>query len=378
VVGELLAGVLLGPSLLDVLAPEPVLGAIARLGLVGFLFAAGLELDLSLLRKRSLAVAASSLLGIAVPFALGFGVVHALPTLFLAPCDPVADVGRTALLVGTALSISALPVIARVFGELGLSASAFASLVLAAATIDDLVGWSLFTVIAGGGAASSVRALLVLGVSFLAAVAVGRPLAARLRPFVRRRLAKSTSAQVTLGALLALLGASLVERLGGHGLFGAFLAGLVLSRPGTAEPVRDATRSVAVGLLAPLYFASVGLKVDLRGSFDIRLVAIVMLVACLGKVLGAGLGARLGGLGARESVAVGFALNARGAMEIVLASLAWEQGLVDERLFVALVVVALATSALAAPALRRLLGAEDATRGDDGSVARALAPATTS
>jgi Kef-type K+ transport system membrane component KefB len=379
VVGEMLAGVALGPTLLGALAPvvsarlfpaaaeDPALSAgrdaVLRLGMVLFLFAAGREVRLSSVRARGRGVALTSLLGIVVPLALGAGLVWAAPSLFRAG-TPV-PLPTLALFVGTALSISALPVIARILLDLGLLRRPFGGTVLAAATLDDLIGWSLFAALlrsvqpAHGGTSPWLALAGALGATALLLGAV--------RPQVRRHVAPllarpGAPPAVSLGVplLVAFALAALAEWAGLHAVFGAFLAGTLFAPDDPEEDTtRDPVAAVALGLFAPAYFASVGLKVNFASHFDPVLVVLVLLVACAGKVAGAGLGARLGGLPAREALAVGCAMNARGAMEILLATVALDAGLIDARLFVALVMMAVATSVLAGPAVRRLLPRED-------------------
>jgi Kef-type K+ transport system membrane component KefB len=372
VLGELLGGVVLGPTVLGALSPGlhawllPAGGPVAegretlvRLGLLGFVFTAGLDANLGQARRLGRSVLATSLLGIAVPFALGWAAVLGLPALWPTPAG--VDVPRLALVVGTALSISALPVIARTLADLGLERTPVAAVALAAATIDDLIGWALFGSLLGraGGEHTVVRTALglalVLAVSTLALTA-GRAVVAALRPWLRARLVSPPS---WIGAAVAgsLLAAAGLEALRVHAVFGAFLAGLMLSRGlPEREPVHDVVHQVALGVLAPLYFVSVGLRIDLRAGFDWGLVALVLLIACLGKLVGAALGARLSGLASRDALAVAFAMNARGAMAMVLASVAFDHGLIEIRVFVALIVMSLVTSLIAGPAMMKVLG----------------------
>ena len=370
VAAEIAAGILLGPSLLGALAPAfqawlfPLGGpaavgreALVRMGLLCFLFAAGLEVDVALVRRRIAAVATTSLLGILLPFGIGAGAVLLLPRLW-SGAAPVAP-GLLACVVGTALGISALPVIARILSDLQLARTEVAAVVLAAATIDDLVGWSLLATILGVVGSGVARpgwcsALIALGLAALT-VFLLRPLVARLRPWLRRRV-DGPARLIGTAAVLTLVAGAVAEGLGLHAIFGAFLAGVALSQA-RAEPerVQESVRDFALGVGAPLYFVCLGLRVDFVAGFDPALVGLVLLLASLGKLTGASLGARLGGLPLREALAVGWGMNARGAMEVVLASVCLEHGLVDRRLFVALVVMAVVTSAASGPAMRRLL-----------------------
>jgi Kef-type K+ transport system membrane component KefB len=363
VVGEILAGVLLGPTLLGHIAPAAFAylfpatgpaalqrGALTTAGLMGFLFVAGLEMDATRLRGRVRTVIGVGACGVAVPFALGFLAVLACPALFASGGDARA----LALFVGTALSISALPVIARTLMDLGLYETPVGTLALAAATVDDVVGWSLFAFLSRHDTAGVWRSLLVLAVLIIGLLTLGRTLVRRARPWVLRQ-APGAAPRLGLAAAATFGLAAVVAGLGLHPVLGAFLAGVVMSQGPRREDVHDICHAVATGILAPLYFVSVGLRVDMLRHFDLTLTLVVVAIACAGKIAAAGLAGRLCGLSARDSFALGAALNARGAMEILLAAVALEEGMIGERLYVSLVVMAVVTSVMAAPLLTSAL-----------------------
>ena len=375
VLGELIGGVLLGPTIFGMLAPVAYSNlfhgsevattgrdAVIRLGLLFFMFVAGLEVDMAHVIQRGLSVVATSILGIVVPFALGFGLVLAAPALFGTQAQ-----GRAmlfAVFMGMAMSISAIPVIARILMDLDLMKTELGTVVMAAATIDDLVGWSLFAVIlsrfAPGGLHTGgplVTVGVVLGL-FAVILTLGRWVGPRALHWLQSHL-NWPSGFIGVTTMLVLLAASITEALGIHAVFGAFLVGVALAETSEAwAQAHDVVYQFAISLFAPLYFVSVGLKADFIANFDLPLVLVVLLIACLGKIVGAGLGARLGGMPPRQALAVGFGMNARGAMEMILASVALEYGLIDQRVFVALVVMALVTSMLSGPMMQRLLGAK--------------------
>lgn len=367
VLGEIAAGVLLGPTVLGRAWPEAVeylfpregpvasaLEGLLALAVALFLLAAGMEVDLSGALRRGRTMLAVALGGIALPFGLGWLVAWRMPEWF--GLEPGR---REALFFATALSISALPVIARTLMDLRLHRSELGVVVIGAAVINDLVGWLCFAVVigsaplwGGGPAATSIATLVVA----LGALTVGRWAVHRALGVVLRHT--SWPGGVLAFALaLALFGAAATTWLGLHAVFGAFLAGVAL---GDSSHLRGVTRTTIgdfVGhFFAPLFFGSIGLAVDYAASFDPLLCAAVLVVACAGKVLGCGLGARWSGVPPREAWAIGFALNARGSMEVVLGLLALRAGLIGEPLFVALVVMALATSLMSAPLLQRLVG----------------------
>jgi len=370
VLGELIGGVVLGPTLIRRFIPlpfaklYPTTGTVAigrdafiQLGLLFFLFTAGQQMNLPALRRLGRSVLWTSGLGIAIPFGLGFLMVLAAPERWAAHIE--LPTSGAALLIGTALSISALPVIARVLFDLGLARRELGALVLSSATLDDLVGWSLFAAILGSftpHAASRfppwASILSILGFAALV-LTLGRFIVRQVRA---RIPAQRVGARIGVATLLWLLAAAAAEWMGVHAIVGAFLVGLALTHDdGEPDASTEPVHQFALGIFAPIYFVSLGLKTDFASNFDLGLVALVLVIACLGKIIGATLGARLGGIAWRPSWAVGFGMNARGAMEIILASVALEQHLIDERLFVALVVMALVTSLLSGPVMARLL-----------------------
>jgi Kef-type K+ transport system membrane component KefB len=170
------------------------------------------------------------------------------------------------------------------------------------------------------------------------------------------RLRTRPGSLIAAAGVLTIVLAAILEALGVHAFFGAFLAGLAMARGfDERDSEQQTVHQFALGVLAPIYFVSIGLRADFIQAFDALLVLIVLVIACFGKIIGATLGARIGRLPLRESLAIGFAMNARGAVEIILASIALEAGVIDARLFVALVVMALVTSVISGPAIRALL-----------------------
>lgn len=371
VLGELLGGIVIGPTVFGAAAPglytdifaantTVAIGreAVISLGLVFFLFVAGLEVNPTYLFGRGKRILSTSALAVLVPFVLGAGGVLLLPAVW----DPsgTRDTLLLALFVGTALSISALPVIARILMDLSLMKQELGIVVMAAATINDVVGWLLFALVVGTfapgrapAAAPLATIAIVLGVCALILV-LGHWGGTRLVRWVSVSSAWPGSI-LGLIVVFVLVAAIVTEWAGIHAVLGAFLIGVALA--GSSDEYEEtfaALQKFAVGFFAPLYFASLGLQADFVARFDLLLVGLVLLIASVGKVGGAGLGAWLGGMSGRDALAVGFGLNARGAMEIVLASVALDYGIIDERIFVALIVMAVATSVLSGPMMQRL------------------------
>lgn len=381
VLGEILAGILWGPTIFGALAPAGRAflfpdhggGALAFDGLMTlaitlFLLVAGLEVDLSTIWRQGKVALNVGLAGIIVPFSVGFIAAWYFPGMM--GWEPGADSLIFALFMATALSISALPVIAKTLMDLNIYRSDLGMLVIAAAVFNDLVGWIVFAVILGmlgtGGGTMGIGQTIGLTLVFaLGMLTVGRWLIHRVLPWVQAH-ASWPGGVLGFALSLALISAAFTEWIGIHAIFGAFLAGVAL---GDSENLRERTRATIEQfvsfIFAPLFFASIGLKVDFLAHFDPVLVLTVLVIACLGKVLGCGLAGLLSGLARRESWALGFGMNARGAMEIILGMLALKYGMIGERLFVALVFMALATSLMSGPMLQRLLHLKKSRRFTD-------------
>jgi Kef-type K+ transport system membrane component KefB/mannitol/fructose-specific phosphotransferase system IIA component (Ntr-type) len=327
------------------------------------LVVAGLEVNLGIVRRRGRSALLTSVMGLVMPLIGGV-----LLGVLLPDSDLVRPDRRMlfALFMGVALSISALPVIAKTLLDLGLFKTDVGLLVMAAAMIDDLVGWLAFSVLVGpmqGGALNllSVGRAVALTVGFVVvALTAGRPLLGRLVVRLQADHHSGPRRVLSLIVLLALFGASFTQWIGIHAVFGGFVVGVVI---GDAPQLKERTRIIVhefvTNIFAPVFFASLGLRADFVAAFDARLCLLVFVVASAAKIIGCTLGSRVGGLRWRPAAAVGFGLNARGAMEIILAMLALEAGLLREQVFVALVVMALATSLISGPTMKWMLRGAD-------------------
>ncbi len=373
VLGEILAGILLGPTVLGYLWPEAnqflfpgegpnaiALTSLTTIAVVLFLLVAGMELDLSMLFRLKKPAVVIGLCGLATPFAMGFGLGQLTPGFV--GMEVGADQMVFSLFFGVALAISALPVIAKTLMDLNLYRSDVGMTIIAVAIFHDIVGWIIFAIILGmmnpGGGSSHGGIGMTIGLT-LAFVAVmltaGRWAIHHTLPWLQ---AHTSWPGGVLGFALALglFGAAFTEWIGIHAIFGAFIVGVAL---GDSAHLRQQTRTTIDQFIsfifAPLFFASIGLRVDFIAHFDWVLVITVLVIACVGETVGCAVGARWSGFPKRQSWAIGFALNARGAMEIVLALLALQYGVIGERLFVALVVMALVTSLIAGPLMQWVL-----------------------
>jgi len=364
VLGEILGGIILGPTILGAVAPavqsvlfplsgesSRILHAVAYLGLVAFVFIAGLELDLTCIRRRGRSTLITSISGVILPFALGYAMVVLMPQLWSIPLE---DQGIFALFMGTALSISALPVIARILIDLKLLKTDLGGIIMGAATINDIVGWSIFALIL-----SVLNTNISLGLNLgLTAGVLVVTIAMLYLTGKNRNWHKSPLGRVIIDLIaLIMLAASIAsEFIGAHGIFAAFLAGVILSlRHSRRDLILKKTYLPVMTILAPIYFVSIGLKTNFSANIDLIIVLLIFSVACVGKIIGASLGALAGGMAERKALAVGFGLNARGAMEIVLATAALDYGLIEGHIFVALVIMALATTMISGLALPWLM-----------------------
>jgi len=368
VVGEILAGIVVGKTVLGRLAPDvfarlfadgapkTLLTGYTTVGAVLLLVVAGLEVDLSIVRKSSRAAVLTSLFGAVMPFALGYGAGMWLPDGDLA--DPSRR-GLHAAFLGIALSISALPVIAKTLMDLGIVKTDIGLIVLSAAVLDDLVGWTGFSVLSrqfgakGSTSTGSILISVAVGLAFVAATLLFvRPLVDKWLARAEKKGEVATGRTLSIIMVLALLSAAATEGLGMHAVFGGFVAGLAV---GDSKRLREHTRNVleefVTSVFTPVYFATLALRFDFVAAFDLKLVSIILFISCVAKVVGCTVGARMGGVSWKPAFTIAFGMNSRGAMEILLASLALEAHIISVRIFVALVVMAIVTSLVSGPAM---------------------------
>lgn len=371
VVGELIAGVLLGPTLLGNYLPEAskyfyvstgnvgiALNGLTTISVIMLLFVAGMEVELSIIRQQGAVAFKTSLIGLVIPMGLGYFTARYFYTWF-GETD-MNNVLPFSLFIGTAMAVSALPVIARTLMDLGLFRTRIGMIIIAAAMFDDLIGWILFSVILGmmNKTAQGIDFVYTLGLTLLYAIGmltVGRFLINKSVPWAEKNFTwPGGFLSISLG--LAFLGAAFTEFAGIHAIFGAFIMGIAIGDSvHVTEKTREIVHQFVTNIFAPLFFISVGFKVNFIANFNFQIVALVFFLAVVCKLLGAGLGALWGGLSKKEALAVGFGMNARGAMEIILATLALQAKLIGEPLFVAIVIMAVLTSIMAGPMLQLLL-----------------------
>ena len=376
VVGEIAAGLALGPSVLGSLLPGAAsslfppdrlvpLGALSQLGVLLFMFAVGLRLDWDVLRGRAKAAVAVSHASIAVPFVLGAALAPWLHPRLAG--DGVASGGVAllpfALFLGAAMSVTAFPVLARILTERGLLGTRLGAVAIACAAVDDVTAWCILAgvvAVARSEHALGSFAWTLLSVGAFAALVLtlGRR---ALAGFDRWRSARGmgvTSETVGAAVLLALASALMTEWVGVHALFGAFLAGAIVPRAsGLARDLADRVEPVVETVFLPVFFAFTGLRTNIglvSGAALWGVCAAIMAAAVVGKLGGSAIAARLTGMPWREATALGALMNTRGLMELVVLNVGLELGVISPTLFAMMVLMALVTTCMTTPLLELL------------------------
>jgi len=366
VMGEMIAGIALGPSVLGLLYPQataflfpasslPTLGVLSQIGVVLFMFVVGMELDIQHLREKASAAVLVSHASIVVPFLLGTALA-----LFLYP--NLAPAGTSfaafALFMGIAMSITAFPVLARILADRGLSQSRLGSIALACAAVDDASAWCLLAiVIAIAKSSSLLSSVVTIALTLLFTGGMLLVVKPQLARFVEQRIGDPKRLRGLLAGVLAfvLTSAWITESIGIHALFGGFLAGVVM--PGVSGFrvfLKDQLEAFSSAALLPLFFVFTGLRTqitllnDWLGWFTCLL---IILVAVTGKLGGSMLMARWTKMNWRDSFSIGVLMNTRGLVELVVLNIGYDMGILSGRIFVMLVVMALTTTFMTAPLL---------------------------
>ncbi len=371
IIGQILAGILLGPTVLGSLWPaaeqalfpsapeqQALIGGLSQLGILFLFLLAGMETDLGLawrLRARALGV---SLAGSAVPFVFGIALGLLLPETVL------PQGGRrlvTALFIGTALSISSLKIVATVVREMDFMRRNVGQLIVASAVIDDTAGWVIIAITLGIATTGSVMmgplAITVVGTALFLALAftVGRRAAFDVIRWTNDNLHSDLPVTTAIIGIMGLL-ALLTALIGVQTVLGAFVAGLLIGQsPILTRQIDEQLRGLTTALFMPVFFGLTGLHADLRVLLDpaTALLALgLVVIASLGKFGGAFLGAWLSGMSRAEALALGFGMNARGSTEVIVASIGLSVGVLDQRLFSVIVTMAIVTTLIMPPTLR--------------------------
>jgi len=371
VMGQLLAGIVLGPSVLGQLFPaaelalfphapaqKAMLDAVAQLGVLLLLLLTGMETDLSVMRHSGRAALNVSLAGIALPFLFGVLAIELLPAPMLVKPHERLLLG---LFIGTALSVSSVKIVAALVRELGFIRRTVGQIILAAAIIDDAIGWIFVSVLLGlaqhgtidvGGVLRSVLGTLVF---LVFSITVGRRLVFHV---IRWTNDHFVSELPVITVILVIMGAMALatDAIGVQTVLGAFVAGILIGEsPILTRHIEEQLRGLIVALFMPVFFGLAGLGTNVASLGRpnmLMLTAGLIVVASVGKFSGAVLGGRLAGLTGAESLAVGSGMNARGSTEVIIASIGLSMGLIDESFFTAIVVMALATTLAMPPMLR--------------------------
>jgi Kef-type K+ transport system membrane component KefB len=383
VVGEMLAGIALGPSLLGAYAPSVTatlfpatslgfLNALSQIGLLVFMFLVGLELDPKMVRERGRAAVVISHASIVAPFLLG-----AILAILLYPTLAGARVTFTgfALFMGAAMSVTAFPVLARILRERHLVRTPIGAVAIACAAIDDVTAWCILAVVvvivratSGTAAGGGVPLWVTLGgsaayIAFM--LSVGRRMLQRLELRYRTR-GKVTQDMIAVLVVAMLASALITELLGIHALFGAFLVGAVSPKSEAfVHALLERFEDVMVVLLLPLFFAFTGLRTEvslISGTSGWLLCALIVTVAIVGKMGGSMIAARAVAIPWRDATVLGVLLNTRGLMELVILNVGLDIGVISRELFAMMVLMALATTLMTTPLVSWLLPASATNR----------------
>jgi len=365
VIGEILAGIVLGPSLLGRLAPGaegylfpatvgPALNIIAQVGVILYMFLVGLELDPALLRKRGHTTVAISHASIVAPFLLGAAIA-----LYLYPKLSTGDVPFTcfSLFLGVSMSVTAFPVLARILTDRRIHKTRMGAIALTCAAVDDVTAWCMlaFVVSVARAQAAGAVATIAMALGFIALmIVVVRPAMVRLSLVYgnRGRLTQGVMAAIFVALLVS---ASATELIGIHAVFGAFALGAVIPHDsGMARELTDRLEDIVIVLLLPAFFAYTGLRTQIglvSGYEQWMMCALIVVVASAGKFGGSVAAARITGLNWRDSSALGVLMNTRGLMELIVLNIGLEMNVISPTLFAMLVIMALVTTFATTPIL---------------------------
>jgi Kef-type K+ transport system membrane component KefB len=367
VVGEMAAGILLGPSLFGLLAPGAFafvfaptslgpLRLLSQIGVCMFMFSVGMELDVRDVRANARAAAAVSQASIVFPYLLGVSLAY---FLYGEMAAPGATFTAFALFMGISMSITAFPVLARILKERGISRTPVGSTAILCAAINDVTAWSILTFVVAIASAASLRGAglnLLLVLLFIAVMTVGvRRALPRWLEAAHRAHGGPSFRTLVIVVCVALAAALTTELIGIHALFGSFLAGAVMPELyDLRRTIGARVESFSSALLLPLFFAFTGLRTQVALLDDLggwMLCTLIIGVATLGKLGGTSVAARVTGMPWKESLQLGALMNTRGLMELIALNIGYDMGILSPHIFTMLVVMALATTMLTGPLL---------------------------
>ncbi|MFN2455609.1 MAG: cation:proton antiporter [Pyrinomonadaceae bacterium] len=371
VMGQLLAGILIGPSVLGAFFPalhkeifpniveqKKMIDAISQLGILMLLLLTGMETDLALVKRMRRTAFFSSLGGIVLPFACGFTLGQLLPVNMLP--HPESRL-VTSLFLATALSISSVKIVAVVIMEVGFMRRNIGQIILSSAILDDTIGWIIIAIVGGLAAQGTVNlaglSFTVLGtIGFLVfSFTVGRRLVANVIRWTNDHMTIEMPV-ITAILILMFLAALLTDYIGVHTVLGAFVVGILIGQsPILTRHIEEQFRGLIVALFAPVFFAVAGLSIDLRimGNAQLLKLAVGLIaIASFGKLVGCYVGGRLGRLSSKEATALAIGMNARGSTEVIVATIGLSMGVLTKDIFTLIVVMAITTTMVTPPLLR--------------------------
>jgi Kef-type K+ transport system membrane component KefB len=371
VVAEMVAGVLLGPSLLGLFWPQlfsrlfpaesmRILFPISQLGLAAYMFVVGLEFRMDIVQRRLHSAVAVSIAGMAAPFVLG----SVLGWFFFHHTNlfpPRASLFEAMVFLGASMCITAFPMLARIIHFKNLAGTIMGTVALGAGAIDDAAAWCLLAVVLASFDSNVGRALATVGgaVAYVAlTLLVVRPVLARWARGVAARR-QFSDREFVLCLVLLVFGAWATDAIGLHAVFGGFVMGVAMPRGLVARSLIERIQPLTLALLLPLFFTYSGLntQIALLDSSYLWLMACLVLVAAIsGKGIACWLAARATGLPNREALGVGMLMNARGLMELIIINIGLQRGIISPGLFATLVIMAVVTTLMASPLFERLAG----------------------
>lgn len=364
--GEIIGGIIMGATVLKALIPGlyniifPQNGTmyneltfLIQIGMILFMFTSGVKVNTEFIKTEKKAVAFTSITSILIPFILGYIVSFAFSRLqgdlsfqnrYIFP-----------LFMGVALSISALPIIIRILTDLNLLDTDIGRIIVSAATINDFIGWILFSIVlqvfSGTSLLGIIKSTLIIIISVFIYFTTRKLFKFKMLLKIKDKIS------IDLIVLLVIFLVYILQILGIHPFFSSFIIGILINKSFNIKNNYNYKflHDISLKFFAPLFFISLGLKVDFLNKFDVKIVIIIIGISCLGKFIGGVLGAVSGGMSFDKAVCIGIGLNARGSMEIILASIALENSLIDQRIFVSLVFMALFTSLITSPLLKKVI-----------------------
>lgn len=371
VVGEMIAGVIMGPSLFGAVWPEAqewmfpkdskaVIFSVCQIGLAYYMFLIGVEFDWSLIRTRLRSAAAVSLSGILAPFALGAGAAW-----FLKDHWPLFSARTTMLegmlFLGAAMSITAFPMLARIIYERGLTGTSLGTLALAAGSIDDAAAWCVLAIVLASFAGNASIAAMAIGGGILYVLFVAfamRPLLCRMARLTEKR-GELTHPMLGFTFMLVMLGSWFTDVIGIYAVFGAFILGVAVPKGLFAQKLHLHTEKMTTTFLLPIFFIYSGLNTKIGLLNNINLLGVTLLLLALsiiGKGVACYVAARAHGEPNREALAIGTLMNARGLMELIILNIGLQHGVITQELFTMMVIMAIVTTLMATPVFNLVAG----------------------